>query len=194
MNRFVLAVVLCGLAAAAVPAAAQEQQQQQAYAAPSPAPNEFTDPAMTFTAPPGWVKAQIPPYNPTDFEQPTVVAMFGKRSSGDNARVIQIQMENFTGSLSGFEMVTENEMRNQTDGVFFKKKQLTTLSNGMPAYWQDITVGSGFSTAKRFQYVWVDGVRGVTLSITGRFGDLTEDEAKKALANASGVAYPRDRY
>jgi hypothetical protein len=190
MNRFVLAVILCGLAAAAVPAAAQ-QAPQQAYTAPSPAPNQFTDPAMSFTAPDGYYKANMPPHDPTDFDQPTVVAAFANR---DAAHVITIQMESFTGSLSGFEMVTENELRNQTDGIFFKNKQLTTLSNGMPAYWQEVTVGSGFQEAKRFQYVWVDGVRGIVLSITGRFGQITEDEAKKALANASAVAYPRNRY
>ncbi len=190
MNRFVLAVVLCGLAAAAVPAAAQ-QQPQQAYAAPSAGPNQFTDPGMTFTAPDGYAKAMLPPHDPTDFDQPTVVAAFAMRGGG---RVITIQMESFNGSLSGFEMVTENEMRNQADGVFFKKKELTTLSNGMPAYWQEITVGSGFETAKRYQYSWVDGVRGIVLSITGRYGEITEADAKKALANASSVAYPRDRY
>ncbi|HKU67204.1 MAG TPA: hypothetical protein VJP85_05465 [Candidatus Baltobacteraceae bacterium] len=190
MNRFVLALVLCGPAAAAVPAAAQ-QAPQQAYAAPTPAPNQFTDPAMSFIAPAGYYKANIPAHDPTDFDQPTVVAAFANRGA---TRVISIQMETFTGSLSGFEMVTENEMRNATDGVFFKKKEQTTLSNGMPAYWQEITVGSGFQTAKRFQYAWIDGVRGVVLSITGRYGEITEDEAKKALANASAVAYPRNRY
>jgi hypothetical protein len=191
MNRFVLAVALCGLAVSAVPAAAQQQQAAQAQTAPTPAPNQFTDPAMTFTAPNGYYKANIPPHDPTDFDQPTVVAAFANRGA---ARVITIQMESFTGSLSGFEMVTENELRNQIDGVFFKNKQLTTLSNGMPAYWQEITMGSGFQTAKRFEYVWIDGVRGIVLSITGRYGDITEDDAKKALADASGVAYPRNRY
>lgn len=190
MNRFVLAVVLCGLAAAAVPAAAQ-QPPQQAYTTPTPAPNQFTDPGMSFTPPEGYYKANIPPHDPTDFDQPTVVAAFANKGA---THVITIQMETFNGSLSGFEMVTENELRNQVDGVFFKKKELGTLSNGMPAYWQEITIGSGFQEAKRFQYAWVDGVRGIVLSITGRFGEISEDEAKKALAGASSVAYPRDRY
>jgi hypothetical protein len=78
--------------------------------------------------------------------------------------------------------------------VFVKKKEVTTLSNGMPAYWQEITMGSGFDTAKRFEYEWVDGVRGIVLSISGRYGELNEDDAKKALAMASGVAYPSGRY
>ncbi len=190
MNRFVLAAVLCGLAAIAVPAAAQEQ----AYSTPSSAANQFTDPAMTFTAPDGYVKIPIPQHDPTQFDQPTVVAGFVINAGKSNVRSITITMENFEGPLSGFEMVTENELRNQADGVFFKNKALTALSNGMPAYWQEITVGSGFQEMKRYQYVWIDGVRGVVLAITARYGELGPDEAKKALANASGVAYPRDRY
>lgn len=188
MNRFVLAVALCGLAASAAPAAAQ-QAPQQAYTAPSPAPNQFTDPAMSFTAPAGYYKANMPQHDPTDFDQPTVVAAFRNRTY-----IITIQMESFTGSLHDFEMVTENELRNQIDGVFVKKKEVTTLSNGMPAYWQEITMGSGFNTAKRFEYAWVDGVRGVVLSVSGRYGELNEDQAKQALAMASATAYPSNRY
>lgn len=189
MNRFVLAVVLAGLTVTAVPAMAQ--QTTDAQTAPAAAANQFVDPAMTFTAPDGYVKANIPPHDPTDFEQPTVVAAFASRTGG---RLITIQMESFTGSAQDFEMVTENELRNQVDGVFFKKHQLAPLSNGMPAFWQEITMGSGFQTAKRFQYVWADGVRGIVLSITGRYGDITEEDAKKALANVSAVAFPRNRY
>ena len=195
MNRFVFAALVCTAAAIAVPAAAQQQQQPaQAYSAATPAPNQFSDPAMNFTAPPGFLKAPFPPHSPTDFEQPTVVAGFYQNPGKPSMKTITIQMESFQGSLSGFEMVTENELRDQGDGVFFKKKQLTTLSNGMPAYWQDITVGSGFSEVKRYQYVWIDGVRGVVLAITGRYGEISEDDAKKALAAASAVAYPVDRY
>lgn len=195
MNRFVIALALCGVTASAVPAAAQQQPQAQAYAAatPAPAPNQFTDPALTFTAPAGYLKANIPPHDPTQFDdgKATMVAAFAQR---DGRRMISITMESFQGTLAGWEMVTENEIRDQADGVFIKHKDLTTLANGMPAYWQEITVGSGFQTVKRYQYVWIDGVRGVVLSITGRYGDISEDDAKKALANASAVAYPINRY
>lgn len=189
MNRFVLSLVLCGLAASAMPAAAQEQPQASATA--TPAPNQFTDPGMTFNAPAGFVKANLPPHDPTQFDQPTVVAMFASR---DGKALIQIQMENFQGTLEGFEMVTENELRNQADGVFIKNKTLTKLANGMPAYWQEITIGSGFQTAKRYEYVWIDGVRGVVLSATGRYGEIDADKAKKMLADASAVAFPINRY
>jgi len=193
MNRFVFAVVLCGLAASAVPAAAQQQPQAQAYATPTPAPNQFTDPAMSFTAPEGYFKANIPPHDPTQFDdgKATMVAAFAPR---DGRRMITITMESFQGTLAGWEMVTKNELRDQADGVFIKHKDLTKLANGMPAYWQEITVGSGFQTLKRYQYVWIDGVRGVVLSVTGRLGEISEDDAKKALANASAVAFPINRY
>ncbi len=191
MNRLVASAVLCGLMAVALPAAAQ--QPQQSYSAGQPgAPNQYVDPGMSFTAPPEYVKAAIPPHDPVDFDQPTVVAAFMGNRGKPDMHVITIQMENFDGPLSGFEMVTENELRDQTDGVFVKKKELTTLSNGMPAYWQDITVGSGFDEQKRYEYVWIDGVRGIVLSITGRYGELTEDDAKKALSQASSVAYPNN--
>lgn len=193
MNRFVLAVVLCGLAAVAVPAAAQ---QQQAYTAPSPtpAPHQFTDPAMTFNAPASYLKAPIPPHNPTEFSQPTIVAAFAADYGKPNMRTITVQMENFSGSLNGYESLAETELRDKVDGIFYKEKKMTTLSNGMPAYWENITVGSGFQEAKRYQYVWVDGVRGVILSVTARFGEISQDQAKQALANVSAVAYPRYRY
>jgi len=32
------------------------------------------------------------------------------------------------------------------------------------------------------------------LSVTGRLGEISEDDAKKALANASAVAFPINRY
>ena len=64
----------------------------------------------------------------------------------------------------------------------------------MPAYWQSITIGSGFNELKQYQYVWADGVRGVQLAVMGRFGSVSEDEAKKILSDVSAVAYPKYRY
>lgn len=188
MKRFVLALVLCGLAAAVIPALAQEQP---AYSPPPMAQNQFTDPAMTFTAAPGYYKVRMPAHDPTQFDQPTVVAGFIYHPGQQDMRSVSIEMEDFQGSLSGYEMVVENDMRDKIDGVFVKKKELTTLSNGMPAYWQDVTIGSGFTTVKLFQYVWTDGVRGIRLAVTGRLGSITEDQAKAALANVSATAYPQ---
>jgi hypothetical protein len=90
-------------------------------------------------------------------------------------------------------MTVENTMRNQAGDVFIKKTPMK-LSNGMPAIWQEITLGSGFDQVKIFQVVWADGLRGVALSVTGRYGSIDEPEAKRALANVSAVAYPKYRY
>jgi hypothetical protein len=187
MNRFVTAAVFAGFAAIAVPAAAQAPQQ--AYSAASSTAPAYNDPAMSFTAPADYVKADIPAHDPANFDGPTVVAGFMKAGKNAPRIAITIEMSNFDGTLDGFEAQAENELRGQADSVFIRKQQ-TTLTNGMPAYWQDITVGSGFTQLKRYQYVWIDGLRGVELSIMARDGDITEAEAKRALANVSAVAYP----
>ena len=187
MTRFALALVLCGLGALAVPALAQEEQT---YTPPPMAANQFVDPAMSFTAPDGFLKVPFPPHDPTQFGDPTVVAAFVFHQGQGDARAISITMEDFQGSLDGYEMVTENDLRNKLDSVFFKHKVAVTLSNGMPAYFQDITIGSGFSETKVYRYVWIDGVRGVQLGESSRLGSITEEQAKKDLANASATAYP----
>lgn len=182
MNRFVLAVILCALASFAMPAGAQET-------APT---NTYSDPAMSFTAPAGYA-GSVGKYSSDDIGQPTVIATFVKNQGKPDMRVIQIQMEEFEGSLRGFGTLADNELRGQLDGVFIGKKEQSTLSNGMPALWEEVSVGDGFSEMKRWEYLWVDGFRGVVLSITGHYGYLTESDAKKDLANASGVAFPRNR-
>jgi hypothetical protein len=102
-------------------------------------------------------------------------------------------MENFQSDVNGYEMTVENTLRNQSGDVFIKKTP-AKLSNGMPAMWQEITIGSGFEQVKVFQYVWADGVRGVQLAVTGRYGAIDEPEAKRVLSNVNAVAYPRYRY
>ena len=183
MNRFVLALIFCGLAAIAVPAAAQDAR---------PPSNAYNDPAMSFTAPAGYT-GSARPYNSDDITQSTVVATFVKDAGKPDMRVIQIQMEQFEGTLPGYTVLAENELRSQIDGVFVSNKKMSTLSNGMPAMWEEISVGDGFDEMKRWEYLWVDGFRGVVLSITGRYGELNEAQAKQDLANASGVRFPRSR-
>ncbi len=189
MNRFALALTTCALL---VPTQASAQRVTPA-ATPSPVPNQYNDPAMSFTAPPEFYQVPLAPHDPARFDQPTVVAAWVANPGKREQLTITITMENHDGNLDGFEMVTENEIRNKVDSVFFKKHELTKLANGMPAYWHELSIGSGFDELKRFDYVWIDGVRGVMLAITGRYGLLDEPMAKKALAGAMGVAYPKDR-
>lgn len=188
MNRFVLGVALCALVSGTAPALAQY--------APAPNPqttqtNTYNDPAMSFTAPAGFKYGGGQPYDPSA-ANPSVVATFVKNPGKPDMHVIQIQIEPFDGGLSGYETLSENELRGQTDGVFVGNKHQVALSNGMPAMFEEISVGEGFSEMKRWEYLWVDGQRGIILSDTGRFGELDETQAKAELANASAVAYPRN--
>ena len=179
MNR--LATVLFVLFALVVPAAVLAEGAQ------------YNDPAMSFTPPAGYQPLPVPSHDPATFEDPAIMAAFVKDAGKQNGSQIMLRMQSFDGDVNAFEMNVENDMRTQSGDVFIKKT-MTKLSNGMPAAWQEITIGSGFDQVKIFQYVWSDGVRGVQLSITGRFGSMDESDAKRALSNVSAVAYPKNRY
>jgi hypothetical protein len=192
MNR--IAAVAFALSAILAPATLFAQTQSAAAPAPAATPtNSFNDPAMSFTAPADFAKVPAPQVDPTQFEKPTVVAAFVKNYGKRGLLTITITMENFDGGVDGYDQVTENTLRNSADGVFIKKSP-TKLKNGMPAYWQEITIGNGFDEVKRFQYVWADGVRGVQLAVMGRYGDISNDEALKILSDVSAVAFPKYRY
>ena len=193
MKRIIGAIAICLLVA---PAAANAQAQNSYAPAPaaSPAVGHFSDPAMEFTAPAGYRQLNLPPHDPADFEQPTVVAAFVKNPGSDSQRLITISMQNWDGfSLDGFEGTYENETRAQVDSFFVSKKEQTKLANGMPAYWLVLSVGSGFTSQKWFQIEWVDGVRAVTISLKSKLGEVDEKEARDALSQATGVAYPHNR-
>lgn len=189
MNRFALALALCALFASAQALA----QTPVPDASPTPNPAEYHDPAMAFTAPAEFIRVPVAPHDPARFDQPTVMAAWIANPGKREQVTIVITMENHDGNLDGFEMVSENEIRDKVDSVFFKKREQTKLTNGMPAYWQELSIGSGFDLTKRFDYVWADGVRGVMVAISGRYGVLDEPMAKKALAVVAAVAYPANR-
>ena len=192
MNRFALALAMCALIVSAK-AFAQTPAPPPADATPTPPPNQYNDPAMSFKAPLDFLQVPLAPRDPAKFDQPTLMAAWVRDPGKPEQLTITITMENHDGSLDGFEMLTENELRNKVDSVFFKKHEMAPLSNGMPAYWQEISIGSGFTELKRFDYVWIDGVRGVVLAVTGRYGKVDEPMAKKVLADAYGVQYPKYR-
>ncbi len=189
MNRFALALAVCALLAPAQASA----QTPAPDSSPTPVRNQYNDPAMSFTAPPEYYQVGLVPHDPAHFDESTVVAAWVANPGKREQLTITLSMENHDGTLDGFEMVSENEIRDKVDSVFFKKHELTKLANGMPAYWQEMSIGSGFDELKRFGYVWADGVRGISLTITGRYMLLDEPTAKKALAGAMGVAYPKNR-
>ncbi|HZZ00887.1 MAG TPA: hypothetical protein VFE36_15085, partial [Candidatus Baltobacteraceae bacterium] len=58
----------------------------------------------------------------------------------------------------------------------------------------EVTTGEGFDSRKQYAVVWADGLRGVVLSVSGRVGDVSADEAKAMLKNATAVRYPTNQY
>lgn len=160
---------------------------------PTPNPNTFNDPAMSFTAPAGFYRMRVPPHDPAQFDQKSVVAAFIKNPGTSDAVGITIAMENFDGSAAGYSTSSDNDLRSSQDGVFIKRSN-TQLSNGMPAVFEEITIGSGFAQMTEYRYLWADGVRGVELGETATYGHLDEKKAKADLAMASAVAYPKNRY
>lgn len=179
-----IAVTVLGLCALVLPLSASGQTNGQTY----------TDPAMSFTAPSDFVPLPVPSSAPDAFAQPTVVAAYVRHPKQSDATVITLTMENTDEDLTSYEQDAESKARNQGSDSVFVKKLLTTLSNGMPAYFLDITVSQDAGEMKTYEYIWVDQVRGVTLAVSGRFGSVDDRDAKKVLANVSAVAYPKNNY
>ncbi len=172
--------------------------------APAPAPtatpvgyvnvHTYDDEAMHFEAPADYLFGGSQVVDSTKVDKPTTVAVWGKFFGQPNQRVIKVTIEPYDGkNVLGYEVSTENELREKIDGVFIGSKMPMTLKNGMPAYFMSITAGSGFDAMKIYQVIWFDGLRGVAISISGRLGELSEAEAKAALSNVSAVRFPRGR-
>lgn len=181
ITHFVLALAL--LALAPVPT-------------PSPDPHTYSDLAMNFRAPDNMLllgRKPLPLKALTG--QMQIVAVWRTQPGKGRDWVITLAMESFPGrpNPAGWDTSYENELREQIDGLFVRGKTPTTLKNGMPAMFLDLSYGEGFNSRKQFAYVWNDGERGVSLSITGGLGDITTGEAKKALAETNAVLYPIDR-
>lgn len=190
MNRLsALAFAVFALLLPAV-APAQNAAPQAAAAAPS---MQYNDPAMSFTAPEGFKPLPVPSHDPAVFEDPAVMAAYVKDAGSRNAMSIVLRMQNYDGSPDGWATTSDNDLRTNSNGAFISRTA-TKLANGMPVFWEDVTVGSGFDQIKTYQYIWADGVRGVTLSLICRDGVITDEQAKQMLSNLSAVAYPKYRY
>jgi len=166
--------------------------------APSPAPTydprSYDDEAMHFQAPAEYILGGRQSVDSTKIDKATTVAVWAKFPGQANQRTLTISLEPYDGrDVTGYEVYTENELRTQIDGVFIGSKTPMTLTNGMPAYFLSITSGSGFDAMKIYEVIWYDGLRGVAISVRGRLGEITEDEAKAVLHNASAVRFPRGR-
>jgi len=193
----------CLLAAAAAPSlvlaqAAPPQGPPPAGAAePTPTPMEqhlYSDPGMDFKAPPEAYligRRIIPLAQLGEDLQP--VGIWAIYPGKPEMRIIKIEMESFEGDPAQWEGQFESQTHGQADGVLFKKKTPITLTNGMPATFDEITYGSGFDSKKEYAVVFADGSRGIAISVTGRVGEMSETDAKKWLADAKAVRYPLDR-
>jgi len=175
------------LFAAAASATAQVEEPT-----PAPDPHVFSDPGMTFTAPPeavlvGRQDATAPQQLSQDLQ---TVAAWVLYPNKENARTIQLAMEDYSGAPSQWEGQFESQTHGSQDGTLIRNKTPMTLLNGMPATFIEIAFGSGFDARKEFAIVWADGQRGIVLSETTRLGDASADEAKRVLRQVTATAYP----
>ncbi len=171
--------------------AAQDEQPT-----PNPDPLDYNDPAMHYSAPANArLVGNINQVTLDDLgDDPTTIATWViPAKNATDVKVISIMMESYTGDLDGWDSTYENALREQDSSADIKNKENVQLQNGMPAYFVEATLGSGFSTHKIFAYIWIDSQRGVVLSASAELGGIAEDEAKRLLAGATAVKYPGDQ-
>ena len=176
----ILALISSGTAGAQVP-----------QPTPTPDPHLYTDPAMTFMAPSDAVLVGRQQAALTDLGQDLqVVASWLIHAGKEDARLVQISMESYTGPPEQWEGQFESQTHGQQEGTLIRGRTAMTLLNGMPAYFVEVAYGSGFDARKEYAVVWADGQRGVVLSETSRLGDATPEEAKATLKQATATRYP----
>ncbi|MGC1757929.1 MAG: hypothetical protein WA742_01105 [Candidatus Cybelea sp.] len=158
---------------------------------PSPDPMTYTDPGMSFTAPPGalLMNRQDVPLGELG-QDLTVVAAWVIDAGKEDARTITLAMESYDGAPEQWEGQFESQTHGSQDGTLIKNKTPMALLNGMPAYFVEVAYGSGFDARKEYAIVWADGQRGIVLSETSRMGDASDDEARRLLKQVTAVRYP----
>jgi hypothetical protein len=158
---------------------------------PTPDPHTYSDPAMNYTAPDdAYLLGRRLVSLDQLGEDLSTIAAWVLHPGKEDARMIQLQMEAYDGPPNQWEGQFESQTHGSQDGTLIKNKTPMTLLNGMPAYFVEVTYGSGFDSRKEYAVVWADGQRGIVLSETGRLGDATEDEAKRVLKDVTAVRYP----
>ena len=173
-----------------VPAAAPAQMPEPT---PTPDPHTYSDPAMNYTAPENAVLVgrRYPQLSELGNDL-APVARWALNPGKEDQRYIDLQMEAFQGPPDQWEGQFESQAHGSGDGVLVKGKTPMSLLNGMPATFVEVTSGSGFASTKQYAVVWADGQRGIVLSLTGRIGDVTPEEAKAVLHDVTAVRYPVD--
>jgi hypothetical protein len=190
MNRIV-ALVVFTLASVALLCSGSAARAQVPEPTPTPDPMLYTDPAMNFMAPAGAVlvgRHDIDVRALSDDLQ--VVARWALHPGKEDVRYVDIAMESFEAAPNQWEGQFESQAHNQGDGVLVRNKTPMSLLNGMPATFVEVTYGNGFDARKQYAIVWADGQRGVVLSITSRIGEVSPEEARQLLHNATATQYP----
>jgi hypothetical protein len=185
-------VALVGIVFCSAHRVIAQEDTPQPYPSSAP-PLTYDDPAMHFEAPKGYLLLNRRYVAVSDLGDPAVVAVWIKNPGQEDMRTLTISVEQYDQAIDQYETNVENDVRNKIDDAIVANRTRISLTNGMPAYFLSITSGSGFDGKKIFEVIWSDGTRGVTIAITGRLGDLKEDEAKLALATISAVRYPINR-
>jgi len=158
---------------------------------PTPDPHTYTDPGMSYTAPPDAVlvnRQEISADQLGSDLQP--VAMWLIHPGKEDVRTITLSMEGYSGEPSQWEGQFESQTHGQLEGTLIRNKQPITLLNGMPAWFVEVAYGSGFDARKEYAIVWGDGQRGIVLAYITRMGDASADEAMRALKQVTAVRYP----
>jgi hypothetical protein len=162
-------------------------------ATPKPNLQEYNDAAMHFVAPASFRPVGQRQVSLDDLgDDPQIVAGWVSGDPSRPKRMI-IQMQAYQGGLDGFESTYEQTLRNAFGDALIRGKEHTALKNGMPAVYFEMTSGTGFNASKMFIYCWVDGVRGVSLSVSAQVGEMDSSTAKQLLSDASAVRYPAGR-
>ncbi len=156
-------------------------------------PHTYTDPGMTFTAPPervsGRSRREVSLNELGDDLQ--AVAMWVLTAGPGGCRVrSSSRWKPSTVRPNQWEAQFESQTHSSQDGALIKNQTPMTLLNGMPATYVEVAYGSGFDARKEYAITWADGQRGVVLAETARIGDVTADEADEALKQVKAVRYP----
>ncbi|HUN29823.1 MAG TPA: hypothetical protein VMV65_08435 [Alphaproteobacteria bacterium] len=192
MKRACLFILVALAALLAAPTALRAQVPAPG-ATPTPDPQVYNDPAMHFRAPNGFYALGQHPVSLENLgDDPQVVAgwVYPDR---DHPRKLAIQIEYYVGDVGGFDGVLEQQMRDQFETAIFKNKQNTTLKNGMPAMFMEMTSGEGFNVQKGYFLIWTDGQRGVALILITQLNDVSTETARAILSDATAVRYPTGR-
>jgi hypothetical protein len=192
MNRACLFVLVAFAAIIASPTALHAQVSSPA-ATPTPDPQVFEDEAMHFRAPSGYYLLGQQHITVAKLTGDAQIVAGWIHPDRDHPRRIAIQMEYYEGNAGGFDGTIEGQMRDQFETAIFKNKKSTTLKNGMPAVFMEMTSGSGFNVQKFYILLWADGQRGVAIILQAQLGDISTETAEQTISDASAVRYPVGR-